>query len=50
MPVVLFGVESWYLTDTVLDNPECFSAPLVEEFLNCLVFTQTQCTDRPRLA
>ena len=33
MPVLLFGAESWYLTDTVLDDLECFQCTLGRRIL-----------------
>ena len=42
MPVLLFGSESWYLTDTPLKSWRTFSVPLARGFLDCPVFTPTQ--------
>ena len=33
MPVLLFGAESWYLTDSVLDDLECFQCTLGRRIL-----------------
>ena len=39
MPVLLFGCESWYLTDTALDDLERFQCESVGKSCVCLTFS-----------
>ena len=41
MPMLVFGCESWYLTDTALDDLEQFQCNIGRRIFNCLVSTQT---------
>ena len=41
MPVLLFGSECWYLTDSTLDKLENFQYTLARKFSDCLAFTPT---------